>query len=232
MLYDPSSFVYRNQFYFGRLVPMIKPLIRSSLLLVILAAVVVIVPAGAGASAGGGNIQREASASTIYFVEVGDVSAVSVDELVRYYKQKFQLNIKTLRGIQLDKPSVVRQGRQYAAEDLIEYMKSSYPRLAGNPKVILIGITEEDIYIRKFTWKFAFSLRTENRFAIVSGARMNPVNFGEAKDHALLHTRLKKTITKCIGIFYFRLPQSNDPRSVMYKSILGLDELDRVGEDF
>ena len=61
---------------------------------------------------------------------------------------------------------------------------------------------------------------------------MNPVNFGEPKDHALLHSRLRKTITKCIGIFYYRLLQSNDPRSVMYKSILGLEELDRVGEDF
>lgn len=186
-----------------------------------------------GGSAGAANPQRAAgSGATIYFVPVGDVSSVSLDELVRYYKQKFQLNIKRLRGLQLDKPSVVRQGRQYAAEDLIDYMKSNYPRLAGNPRVIMNGITEEDMYIRKFTWQFAFSLRTENRFAVVSGARMNPVNFGQPKDHALLHSRLRKTITKCIGIFYYRLPPSNDPRSVMYKSILGLAKLDRVGEDF
>lgn len=174
---------------------MIKPLVRSLLLLIFLVAV-----AGVCGSAGAQNARPGQSASTIYFVPVGDVSSVSLDELVRYYKQKFQLDIKTLRGLQLDKPSVVRQGRQYAAEDLIEYMKSSHPRLAGNPRVILIGITEEDMFIRKYTWKFAFSYRVDGRFAIHSTARMNPVNFGEPKDQALLHTRLRKTITKNIGM--------------------------------
>ncbi len=96
----------------------------------------------------------------------------------------------------------------------------------------MIGITEEDIYIRKSSWQFAFSYRAENRFAVVSSARMNPVNFDQPNDQALLHTRLRKMITKNIGILYFGLPQNNDPRSVLYRSILGVDELDRVGEDF
>jgi hypothetical protein len=61
---------------------------------------------------------------------------------------------------------------------------------------------------------------------------LNPVSFGQPADQALLDTRLRKVITKNIGILYFRLPQSNDPRSVLYKSILGIDDLDRVGEDF
>jgi predicted Zn-dependent protease len=213
---------------------MIKPLIRISLsLIVFLQASTVGVSAGTGSarlrSQGGG---RLTSASTIYFVPVGEISAVSLDELVRHYKQKFQINIKILPGLQLDKPSVVRQGKQYAAEDLIEYMKSSYPQLARNPKVILIEVTEEDMYIRKFTWKFAFSYRAENRFAVVSSARINPVNYGQPADRTLLHTRLRKLVTKHIGILYFGLRGSDDPRSVLYRSIMGLEELDRVGEDF
>lgn len=215
---------------------MFKALIRISLSPIVLAAVLVVIlpEPTVDVDAGSPNARPgpAISASTIYFVPVGDISSVSLNDLVRFYKQKFQINIKTLPGIQLDKPSVVRQGRQYAAEDLIEYMQSSYPRLSGNPSVIMIGITEEDIYIRKYSWQFAFSLRAENRFAVVSSARMNPVSFGQPKDQTLLHTRLRKTITKNIGILYFRLPQSNNPRSVLYRSILGLDDLDRVGEDF
>ncbi len=96
----------------------------------------------------------------------------------------------------------------------------------------MIGITENDMYIRKFSWLFAFSYRAENRFAIVSSARMNPVNLGKPNDPALLQTRVRKMITKNIGILYFHLPQNNNPRSVLYRSILGIDDLDGVGEDF
>lgn len=215
---------------------MIKPLIRVSLLLaVILSALGVDVSAGnvnALVMSTGAGSGPATSAATIYFVPIGDISSVSLDELTRFYKQKFQLNIKTLPALQLDKTSEERPRRQFAAEDLIDFMKSSYPRFSRNPSVILIGITEEDIYIRKYTWQFAFSYRAENRFAVASSARLNPVNFGQAKNQDLLHTRLRKVITKNIGILYYRLPQSNDPRSVMFRSILGLEELDRVGEDF
>ena len=37
---------------------------------------------------------------------------------------------------------------------------------------------------------------------------------------------------KDIGIMYYGLPLSNDPRSVMYRNILGIDDLDRMTEHF
>jgi hypothetical protein len=39
-------------------------------------------------------------------------------------------------------------------------------------------------------------------------------------------------VTKDIGIFYFGLPQSSNPKSVLYNQIMGIEELDNVGEDF
>jgi hypothetical protein len=44
--------------------------------------------------------------------------------------------------------------------------------------------------------------------------------------------RLRKMVTKNIGILYYRLPQSNDPRSVLYKNVGGVSELDNMGEEF
>jgi predicted Zn-dependent protease len=216
---------------------MIKPLIRISLSLVATSLALLVITASAPAiGASAGTLKPHPtpanSASTIYFVPVGDVSSLSLDQLVGFYKQKFRLNIKTLPGLQLEKTGGFRQGRQFSAEDLIEFMKNSYPRHSRNPAVILIGITEEDIFIRKYSWQFAFSYRAANRFAVVSCARMNPVNFGQPANQELLHTRLRKMITKNIGILYYRLPQNNNPRSVMFSSILGVEELDRVGEDF
>jgi len=44
--------------------------------------------------------------------------------------------------------------------------------------------------------------------------------------------RLRKVVTKDIGIFYYGLSQSDNPRSVLYNGILGIQELDAVGEEF
>jgi len=39
-------------------------------------------------------------------------------------------------------------------------------------------------------------------------------------------------VTKDIGILYYGLPQSSNPNSVLYNRILGIEELDAVGEQF
>jgi len=96
----------------------------------------------------------------------------------------------------------------------------------------VIGITPFDMYIREKSWQYAFSFRQAGRFAVVSSARMNPVSYGSPVDSALLTSRVKKMVTKNIGVMYYKLPLNNNPRSVLFRSILGLEELDRVGEDF
>jgi len=37
---------------------------------------------------------------------------------------------------------------------------------------------------------------------------------------------------KNIGLLYYQMPSSNNPKSVLYSNILGLEELDNVSEDF
>jgi hypothetical protein len=61
---------------------------------------------------------------------------------------------------------------------------------------------------------------------------MDPVNLREPPDPALLHTRLRKMVSKNIGIMHYRLPQTTDRNSVLYGPILSLDDLDSIGEDF
>jgi hypothetical protein len=39
-------------------------------------------------------------------------------------------------------------------------------------------------------------------------------------------------VTKNIGLLYFGLPVSGDPHSVLYGNVGGIDDLDRMGEDF
>ena len=72
----------------------------------------------------------------------------------------------------------------------------------------------------------------EDQVAVVSYARMNPVIFGNLPDDELLQSRLRKMVTKNVGIMCYGLPLSPDPRSVMYGNIGGTDELDVMTEDF
>ena len=107
-------------------------------------------------------------------------------------------------------------------------MKSAYPDLTSTPEAIMIGLTTEDMYIAQYSWQFTFSWRQEGKYAAVSDARMS---LGVPSEEQV-KARLRKMVTKNIGILYYRLPQSNDPRSVLYKDIGGISELDYMGEEF
>ena len=168
----------------------------------------------------------------IYFAAVGEMRSVHLDVLQAYYKQRYDLTVEILPPIGLEPMVVDERRRHLIAEELIELMKRRYPEHARSPQSILIGITEGDMYIREVNWRFAFARRDGDRFAIVSSARMDPVSFGFLPDDELLQTRLRKMLSKNIGIMYYKLPQKSDRRSVMFGPILGIDDLDSMGEDF
>jgi predicted Zn-dependent protease len=71
-----------------------------------------------------------------------------------------------------------------------------------------------------------------NSVAVVSYARMDPAYLGITPDEELLRSRLRKMIFKNIGMMYYSLPVSRDPRSVLYGNVLGLDDLDYMSEFF
>jgi len=82
-------------------------------------------------------------------------------------------------------------------------------------------------------WQFAFGWGLGRaRTAVVSTARLSLTVVGQTSDRELLATRLRKIVTKDLGILYFGLPKSENPKSVLYNQIMGLEELDAVGEDF
>jgi predicted Zn-dependent protease len=182
----------------------------------------------AGVACGGSSTAGQ----QIYFVGIGRMESVRLDALQAYYKQRYDLAIEILPPVDFEPVVVDQRRRQLIAEELIGLMKRRYPEHARNPQAILIGITEGDMYIREFTWQFAFAFRESERFAVVSSARMDPVNFGYLPDDELRETRLRKILTKSVGIMYYKLPQKSDRRSVMFGPILGVDDLDSIGEDY
>jgi predicted Zn-dependent protease len=166
----------------------------------------------------------------VYFVPLGRFPAATLDALTGYYRDKYGLSITVLSPVAI--PSGARDaGRdQLIAEDAITLMQTNYPELTRDTSAILIGLTTDDMFIRHYNWKFAFSYREDSRFTVVATSRMR---IGVSFDNeALWEDRLRKMVTKDIGVLYFHLPLSDNPHSVLYNNVGGLEELDTMGEDF
>jgi predicted Zn-dependent protease len=168
----------------------------------------------------------------IYLLPLGGFPDQTIDQLAVHYKNKFNVTIEKLPSMPLDSTMIDQRRNQVVAESLIAMIRQQHPNLESDPNAIVIGLTRADMYIHKYDWKFAFNFRQDNRFAVISVARMDPINFGEPADESLLNTRLRKMVTKNIGILYFRKSLNNNPRSVLYSSVEGLEELDAMSEEF
>jgi len=120
--------------------------------------------------------------------------------------------------------------RQLRAEALAASLRNAFPEYDRN--TILIGFTSQDIYPVSENWRFAFGWRSSaTASAVVSTARLSLPYAGLPASAERASTRLRKVVTKDIGIFYFGLPQSSNPKSVLYNQIMGIEELDNAGED-
>jgi tetratricopeptide (TPR) repeat protein len=175
---------------------------------------------------------RERGKEKLYFIPLNNFSTTSLNRLVTYVKQKPGIEAITTESLPLRLAAMDNRRQQLIAEEVIELMKRSYPTLVADPNAILIGLTDQDMYIRDKDWQYAFSSWTQGRFAVVSSARMNPVNFGSPADNDLLDRRLRKMVLKDIGILYYRLPANHDPRSVLYSNVNSVKDLDNMGEEF
>lgn len=187
----------------------------------------------------GATLARPSQAQTtsplqLYFVAIGDVPRDLLDHLMLHFQSKFGLRITTLMPMTFDEAAFDPSRKQMVAEDIISAMRRRHLKLARDVHARVIGITPLDMYMQAMReqWRFSFSLRSpDRRFGIVSYARMDPANLGDPPSEDLMRSRLRKMITKNIGIMYFAWPASPNPRSVMYRDILGVDDLDRMTED-
>ena len=171
----------------------------------------------------------------LYFIAIGDVPADMINGLVSHFQTKFEMSIRTLSPLGFDRVTFDPERSQVVAERLIQAARFRHPTLAKKPQTRVIGITPLDMYMEAMReqWAFTFSTRSpDRRFAVVSYARMDPANLGAVPHEILLRSRLRKMVTKNIGIMYFGLPASDNPRSALFRNILSVDDLDRMTEDF
>jgi predicted Zn-dependent protease len=168
----------------------------------------------------------------IYFVPIGTFPDTMTQNLIRHYDQTLKLRIRPLPALPVTDDMVDPIRKQLIGEEVIRKMKEQWPPLATDPNVKLFGITGEDMFIRSKQWYFAFALREEGRFALVSTHRMDHAFFKLPPNEDVMGTRLRKMLTKQIGLHYYGLPDRKEKTSVLFSPILGLDDLDAVASEF
>jgi predicted Zn-dependent protease len=168
----------------------------------------------------------------LYLVPLGDFPADVASKLASFYRNKYQLQIETLPNVPLSEAVMNPDRHQLIAEEVVEVMKQAHPNLKNDSQAILIGLTTRDMYIARYDWQFSFSWRDQGKYAVVSSGRMHLPNGRQKVSEELILTRLRKMVTKNVGILYYHLPPSDNPRSVLYRDIGGISELDYMGEDF
>jgi predicted Zn-dependent protease len=178
-------------------------------------------------------LPAQAQKPKIYFVPIGNFPDEQLQPLVENYRKKYKLEITIVNGISVDPATRDPSRQQLMAETLAAGLRSNVPEAASDKGSIVIGFTSEDIYPTSKNWQFVFGWRDSSaRTAVVSTARLNLVDIAQPMTPDTPGTRMRKIATKDLGILYFGLPQSNNPNSVLYNQIMGIEELDAVGEDF
>jgi predicted Zn-dependent protease len=188
--------------------------------------------AGLSAAAAG---RQPAGQSNLYVVGIGSPRPELVERVAADMQARLRLSIAVLPALDLD-PRAYDAGRtQVIGERLIDAIRYRHPALTSDVRARIVGITAFDMYMdtRRAEWTFAFAVRSPNRrIAVISHHRMDPAVLGGAVDDELLRTRLRKMVLKNIGIIYYGLPGNTNPRSVMFNNVLGVDDLDRMTEEF
>lgn len=168
-------------------------------------------------------------APVVALVPFGRTPKKTVQALAAYYEKTYDIPVTVLPAAPIEDAARDEARGQVIAEELLRTLRYDYPETTANRSAVLIGVVDEDLYIRKRSdWAWAFGLRSLGRFAIVSTARMDaPNGSASAKTQTV---RLRKMVTKYIGLMYFDLEESDDPESVLYGDIGGIADLDRMGE--
>ncbi|MBZ5654790.1 MAG: hypothetical protein LAO56_05875 [Acidobacteriia bacterium] len=178
------------------------------------------------------SINELKGSGTVYLVPLGKPQSILSADLLSYYRNKYGLELRVLAPVPLPAWTKDEVRDQLIAEELVEAIKRAYPQFANDPDAILVGVTDEDMYISEMNWSYAFSWRQEERFAIVSTARLDPVFDKEPANPKIVEARARKMLTKDIGLLYYRLQPSYDYSSALYDSIDDVEDLDDIGEDF
>ena len=170
---------------------------------------------------------------TVYLVPLGTVQSVSVPQMLDDFYKRYKLQLHLLPTISPPDWAKNASRKQFVAEDLVTAMKLAYPQQSAEPGSVIIGITDDDMYISELNWTYAFSFRSEEHFAVISNSHLSESEDDDkpvAQD--VLQKRAAKVLIRDVGILHYRLQPSSNYNSIEYLNIYDPSDLDDIGEDY
>ena len=166
----------------------------------------------------------------LYLVAFDHSSAARIGWLAARARRR-GVRVGVLAGLRPPSSAYDSTRRQWIAQELAAKVRSVYPKRTA-PGSVVVGVTSGDMYIRGLTWRYAFGDRSSGNVGIIATARMDPTAYGLAGDEELFRSRLEKMLVRYIGFLVLGRTQSRDPFSVLRSSILSLDDLDVMTNEF
>lgn len=164
----------------------------------------------------------------VHLVALDGIRADWLDRVAQELRVRHRVPI-SVASRQADHAAYDAYRRQLNAARILDALERMHP----SRDAVVVAVTDRDMYIPGFGWRYAFSYRAKGRLAVVSTARMERGCLGLlAANEDRQRARLRKMIGKNLGVLYFGLPLSNDPRSLMYAYVGGPQELDVMSEIF
>lgn len=177
------------------------------------------------------DLSTVAGSGRVYFVPLDGYSGERAREMAEHFRKQFGVRIRVEPELITGADAYDPRRDQMNAGAMLTALEAKYPE--GNPRTVVIGLTDADMYIPDLNWRYAFSYRRDYRLAVVSSARMDRGCLGllPVSDERQL-ARMRKMVGKNIGVMYYRLPLNRDPRSMLYAYVGGPQELDTMSEVF
>jgi hypothetical protein len=184
----------------------------------------------------------------ICIVPLGGIPLETINTLEARLKAYLNLQITVAPPLPISDNHMNLSRGQYNEELLRNYVAANYTNSLRNPHGIILALTAADIYLpAKETWRFAFGGLAEaggHPIGVISTHRLASTffipleivpGFGAeisfAASRKTTQTRTYKMMLKYIGLGYFRLPLTSDPRSVLYNNILSVSDLDKMDDE-
>jgi predicted Zn-dependent protease len=199
--------------------------VRRSVLPAALVLLSVLLPAAAAPGAA-----RAGARPVLYLVAFDHSSAARIGWLAETARRR-GIRVGVLAGLRPPASAFDQTRQQWIAQALAGEIRSAYPKRTSVGSVV-IGVTSGDMYIRGLSWRFAFGDRASGNVGIIATRRMNPEYYGLAHDDELFRSRLEKMFVRYLGFLVLGRPDSRDPFSVLRSSILSLDDLDLMTNQF
>lgn len=171
----------------------------------------------------------ECAGDSVCIAPLGLVDAEIVRGLVAYYGETYGLDVQVLTPLEIPEGIDHSKRQQIDASTLVSYMNTSW---RTDAEATIIGVTPIDLYNQNAHYKYIFGIQWSptTKAGVVSTFRMDDAAYGGLTNEDVYHSRVRKMVTKYIGVLHYGLATSVDPASPLYNGIGGPGDLDRMFE--